>query len=148
MMAKIEDVFQIIRDRNIKNGMENHYSEKISDQRTFDIKKKGRGDIKEKIQKVDKKYDRRSRSRSQKRRSDDRSQRDRMHRDGNRYAKDDKYNNRYTRGEKKDDHSKDKKHVDKKKKDYPRSNSSSSDHKSKNKIKNGSTFSLSPEVKD
>lgn len=145
MMAKIEDVFQIIRDRNLKNGSENHYANKKPDQRSHDTKKKGRNDEKEKFPKIEKKFDRRSRSRSPKRRFNDRSHRDRVPRDRNRYHKDNRYNNRFTQSGKRN-RSRD---FDKKKKDNRRSSSSSSDdHKNKKRVRNGNSFSLSPEVKD
>lgn len=148
MMANIEDVFQIIRDRNYKNGSENHYNSKKVDHRSEDNKKKSRGDNKEKSLKVEKKFDRRSRSRSPKRRYDDRPRRDRVQNDGNKYRKDNRYNNRFTQGDKRN-HSRDKERFDKKKKDNRRSSSSSSeDRKNKKKVRNENSFSLSPEVKD
>lgn len=152
MMAKIEDVFQIIRDRNLKNGSENHHDNKRTDQR-FNVmkKKKNRNNDRDKFQKVEKRFDRRSRSHSPKRRYDDRSRRDRMQRDGNRYKNDDRYNKRFTQ-EKKRNRSKDKEHFDKRKKANRRSSSSSSEdknvRKNKKKVKNENSFSLSPEVKD
>ncbi|XP_025204776.1 peptidyl-prolyl cis-trans isomerase cyp11 [Melanaphis sacchari] len=147
MMAKIEDVFQIIRDRNIKNGSDNH-DHKKSDQRLSDTKKKSKGESREKFQKMDKKFDRRSRSRSPKRRFDNNFRRDRMQRDGNRYRKDDRYNNKSTQGRQRN-RSRDKEHFDKKKKHHRKSSSSSSeDRKNKKKIRNENSFSLSPEVKD
>ncbi|KAF0751815.1 peptidyl-prolyl cis-trans isomerase cyp11 [Aphis craccivora] len=145
MMAKIEDVFQIIRDRNIKNGS-NNYDHKKVDQR--DVKKKSKGEIRDKFQKMEKKFDRRSRSRSPKRRFDDNFRRDRVQRDGNRYRKDDRYNNKSTQGGQRN-RSRDREHFDKKKKHHRRSSSSSSeDRKNKKKIRNENSFSLSPEVKD
>ncbi|XP_026815667.1 peptidyl-prolyl cis-trans isomerase cyp11 [Rhopalosiphum maidis] len=147
MMANIEDVFQIIRDRNIKNGSDNR-DHKKADQRLSDIKKKSKGDNREKFQKMEKKFDRRSRSRSPKRRFDDNFRRDRVQRDGNRYRKDDRYNNKSTQ-ERQRNRSRDREHFDKKKKHHRRSSSSSSeDRKSKKKVKNENSFSLSPEVKD
>ncbi|XP_025414165.1 peptidyl-prolyl cis-trans isomerase G isoform X2 [Sipha flava] len=148
MMAKIEDVFQIIRDRNLKNTSEN-YDDKIIDQRSNDYNKKKRNDDREKFQKLEKKFDKRSRSRSPKRRYDDRSRRDRSQRDGNRYYKKDRYNNRpITQGGNRN-RSRDKEHYNKKKKDNRRISSGSPDnHKNKSKVKNGNSFSLSPEVKD
>jgi len=111
-------------------------------------KKKNRVDTKEKIKKVEKKYDRISKSRSPKRRFDNRSYRDnRMQRDGHKYRKDDRYNNKFSHRERKN-RSKDKERFDKKKKDNRRSSSSSSDHKKKRKVKNDNSFSLSPEVKE
>jgi len=151
MMAKIEDVFQIIRDRNLKNGSENHHDNKRTDQRFNVMKKKNRNNDRDKFQKVEKRFDRRSRSHSPKRRYDDRSRRDRMQRDGNRYKNDDRYNKRFTQ-EKKRNRSKDKEHFDKRKKANRRSSSSSSEdknvRKNKKKVKNENSFSLSPEVKD
>ncbi|XP_022178489.1 peptidyl-prolyl cis-trans isomerase cyp11 [Myzus persicae] len=147
MMAKIEDVFQIIRDRNMKNGSDNH-DHKRTDQRLSDIKKKSKGENREKIQKMDKKFDRRSRSRSPKRRNDDSFRRDRVQRDGNRYRKDDRHNNRFTQGKPRN-RSRDREHFEKKKKNHRRSSSSSSeDRKNKKKVRNENSFSLSPEVKD
>jgi len=147
MMAKIEDVFQIIRDRNIKNGSDNH-DHKKADQRLSDIKKKSKRENREKFHKMEKKFDRRSRSRSPKRRFDDNFRRDRVQRDGNRYRKDDRYDNRSTQGGQRN-RSKDRGHFDKKKKNHRRSSSSSSeDRKNKKKIRNENSFSLSPEVKD
>lgn len=145
MMAKIEDVFQIIRDRNIKNSS-NNYDHKKVDQR--DVKKKSKGEIRDKFQKMEKKFDRRSRSRSPKRRFDDNFRRDRVQRDGNRYRKDDRYNNKSSQGGQRN-RSRDREHFDKKKKHHRRSSSSSSeDRKNKKKIRNENSFSLSPEVKD
>ncbi|KAE9537203.1 hypothetical protein AGLY_006226 [Aphis glycines] len=145
MMAKIEDVFQIIRDRNIKNGSDN-YDHKKADQR--DVKKKSKGENRNKFKKMEKKFDRRSRSRSPKRRFDDNFRRDRVQRDGNRYRKDDRYNNKSTQGGQRN-RSRDREHFDKKKKHHRRSSSSSSqDRKNKKKIRNENSFSLSPEVKD
>lgn len=147
MMAKIEDVFQIIRDRNLKNGSESHYGNKKGEHRSNDIKKKSRVDDREKFQKVEKKFDRRSRSISPKRQFDNRSHRDRVQRDGNKYRKDDRYNSRYTQGGKKN-RSRDRERFDKKRKSNRRSNSSSDDNKNKRKVKNDNDFSLSPEVKE
>jgi len=147
MMAKIEDVFQIIRDRNMKNGSDNHDNKK-ADQRLSDIKKKSKGENREKFQKMEKKFERRSRSRSPKRRFNDKFRRDRVQRDGNRYHKDNRYDNKYIQGGQRN-RSRDREHFDKKKKNHRRSSSSSSDdHKNKKKIKNENSFSLSPEVKD
>ncbi|XP_060862173.1 uncharacterized protein LOC132939161 [Metopolophium dirhodum] len=147
MMAKIEDVFQIIRDRNLKNGSDNHDNKK-ADQRLSDIKKKSKGENREKFQKMEKKFDRRSRSRSPKRRFNDNFRRDRVQRDGNRYHKDNRYDNKSIQGEQRN-RSRDREHFDKKKKNHRRSSSSSSeDRKNKKKIRNENSFSLSPEVKD
>jgi len=144
MMAKIEDVFQIIRDRNIKNGSDN-YDLKKAEQR--DVKKKSKGENRDKFQKMGKKFDRRSRSRSPKRRFDDNFRRDRVQRDGNRYRKDDRYNKSTQGGQR--NRSREREHFDKKKKHHRRSSTSSSqDRKNKKKIRNENSFSLSPEVKD
>lgn len=150
MMAKIEDVFQIIRERNFKNGTDNRYDNKKSDHRSNDIKKKSRSNNKEKYHKVEKKIDKRSRSRSPKRRLNDRFHRDRgdkVQRDGNKYHKNDRHSNKFTRGGRRNQ-SRDKEYSNKKKKDKRRSSSSSGDRKNKKKYKNGNEFSLSPEVKD
>ncbi|XP_001949110.1 peptidyl-prolyl cis-trans isomerase cyp11 [Acyrthosiphon pisum] len=147
MMAKIEDVFQIIRDRNIKNGSDNHDNKK-ADQRLSDIKKKSKGEDRDKFQKMEKKFDRRSRSRSPKRRFNDNFRRDRVPRDGKRYHKDNRYDNKSIQGGQRN-RSRDREHFDKKKKNHRRSTSSSSeDRKNKKKIRNENSFSLSPEVKD
>lgn len=147
MMAKIEDVFQIIRDRNIKNGSDNH-DHKKADKRVSDIKKKNKGENREKFPKMEKKFDRRSRSRSSKRRFDDNFRRDRVQRDGNRYRKDDRHNNRYTQGGKRN-RSRNREHFDKKKKNHRRSSSSSLENrKNKKKVRKENSFSLSPEVKN
>ncbi|KAL4122653.1 hypothetical protein QTP88_014940 [Uroleucon formosanum] len=145
MMAKIEDVFQIIRDRNTKNGSDNH-DHKKADQRLSDIKKKSKGENREKFQKMEKKFDRRSRSRSPKRRFNDNFRRNRVQRDGNRYHKDNRYDNKSIQGRQRN-RSRDKEHFDKKKKSHRRSSSSFSEGR-KNKKKNRNSFSLSPEVKD
>ncbi|XP_015369298.1 PREDICTED: peptidyl-prolyl cis-trans isomerase cyp11 isoform X2 [Diuraphis noxia] len=147
MMANIEDVFQIIRDRNMKNGSDNR-DHKKSDQYLSDTMKKSKGENREKFQKMEKKFDRRSRSRSPKRRFDNNYHRDRGQRDRNRYRKDDRYNNRSKQGGQKN-RSRDKEHFNKKKKNHRRSSSSSSeDRKNKKKVRNENSFSLSPEVKD
>lgn len=146
MMAKIEDVFQIIRDKNLKNGSDSHYGNKKSEHRSNDTKKKSRVDDREKFQKVEKKFDRRSRSISPKRRFDNRSRRDNMQRDGYKYRKDDRYNNRFTQGGRKN-RSRDRDNSDKKRRSNRRSDSSD-DYKNKRKVKNENDFSLSPEVKD
>lgn len=147
MMAKIEDVFQIIRDRNLKNGSDNHDNKK-ADQRLSDAKKKSKGESREKFPKMEKKFDRRSRSRSPKRRFNDNFRRDRVQRDGNRYHKNNRYDNKSIQGGQRN-RSRDREHFDKKKKNYRRSSSSSSeDCKNKKKIRNENSFSLSPEVKD
>jgi len=147
MMAKIEDVFQIIRDRNLKNGSDNHDNKK-ADQRLSDVKKKSKGESREKFPKMEKKFDRRSRSRSPKRRFNDNFRRDRVQRDGNRYHKNNRYDNKSIQGGQRN-RSRDREHFDKKKKNYRRSSSSSSeDRKNKKKIRNENSFSLSPEVKD
>lgn len=149
MMAKIQDVFQIIRDRNLKNGLEkNNYDNKRAD-RLNDTKKKSRSSTKEKIPKIKKKLDRRSRSHSPKRRYDNRSHRDKGQRDGNRYHKDDRHSNRFKQEGRRNRSRDNKEHINKKRKGNRRSSSSSSDnHKTKKKIKNGNNFSLSPEVKE
>jgi len=150
MMAKIQDVFQIIRDRNLKNGSENnHYDIKKIDEHLNDTKKKSKNDAKEKSQKLKKKYDKHSRSHSPKhRRYDNRSHRDRGQKDGSRYRKDDKYNNKFVQ-EGKRHRSRDKEHFNKKKKSNRRSSSSSSnDRKIRKKVKNGNNFRLSSEIKD
>lgn len=153
MMAKIEDVFQIIRERNFKNGTDNRYNNKKSDRRPNDIKKKSRSDNKEKyqkVEKVEKKGNRRTRSRTPRHRFSDRLHRDRgnkVQKDQSKYHKNERHDNKFTRGGKRNQ-SRDKEYSNKKKKDKRRSTSSSSgNHKNKKKAKNGNNC-LSPEVKD
>ncbi|XP_050419691.1 uncharacterized protein LOC126832786 isoform X2 [Adelges cooleyi] len=155
MMAKIEDVFQIIRDRNVKNdrGISSYDSKKIG-QRNYDSKKKNERDEKNRYsnKKIDKREnDRRSRSRSPRRRFDNNYRRDTGGpRANNRFHQDNRYNNRHGQGGNRN-RSKDREQNNRKRKNSRRSNSSSSsseNDKNKNNLKNKDNFSLSPEVKD
>ncbi|XP_050537681.1 uncharacterized protein LOC126903535 [Daktulosphaira vitifoliae] len=154
-MAKIEDVFQIIRDRNIKNVRSQHHDSKKGEHKTHDVRKRYEHEDSRRHQnkKIDKRSnDRHSRSRSPRKRHENTYTRDRdAGRNRNKSRQHDKYNDRHGQGKR--NRSKERDHSDKKKKNSRRSSSSSSssssdNEKTKKYTKNKDDFSLSPEIKD